>query len=119
MKYLERAALLFVTVVAMLSAMLPAAEEGESPKYNQMEVLYGFEMLTNGIAIDVIGTGCTSERNFFVEWRLTPDGYDLSIVKRTPDRCRRAPMMQRVMIELDPTAKNDQLRVMNPLKLKP
>jgi len=119
MKILEQLALFFTFAVAILGCTLPAAESGESKQYNKLENLFGFEMVSEGIEVKVISNGCTKAQNFYSEWRQTSVGYDLSIIRRTPDRCRRAPMVETILIPLDQSMRNDHLRVLNPIKVKP
>jgi len=116
MKFLEQAALWFTFAVAVFGCTLPAADTKQGDKYNQLETLYGFEVTSEGMALKVISTGCTKPQNFYSEWRRTTEGYDISFIRRTPDRCRRAPVVETILIPLDQTRKNDHLRVLNPIK---
>ena len=116
MKFIEQAALWFTFAVAVFGCTLPAADTKNQGKYNQLETLYGFEIKADAIALKVRSTGCTKAQNFYSEWRRSADGYDVSFIRRTPDRCRRAPMLETILIPLDQTRKNDHLRVLNPIK---
>lgn len=121
MKFAEQAALIFVFVMAVIGCSLPAADFDEpvlTVRGSEMEPLYGVRVTENNIEIDVTSTGCTKASHFYVEWMPAVGGYDIGIIRRTPDRCRRAPMIETIRIPLDHSEKNDHLRVLNPIKVK-
>ncbi len=113
---------LFVFLMAIISCTLPAAEESrffEKQQPLELETLYGFKLGKESIIITVMGTGCTQEEDFYLHSSATAEGYDVSIIRTKPDRCRRAPMLQQIRIPLDPERKNDHFRLLNSVKMKP
>lgn len=122
MNTIKNLAVLFVFIMAVISCTLPSAEE-RTGSYHQdpleLEVLYGFKLAEESIAFTVISTGCTEEQDFHLQTSATAEGYDVSIMRTKPDRCRRAPMYQQILIPLDHSRKNDHFRILNSVKMKP
>jgi len=122
MNTIKNLAVFGVFIMAVISCTLPAAEEraqlrNQSPL--ELEVLYGFSLAQESIIITVISTGCTQEEDFHLQTSSTPDGYDVSIMRTKPDRCRRAPMYEQIRIPLDHSKKSDHFRILNSVKMKP
>ena len=121
MKIIKSVSFLFICSMAIISCILPAAEhdqEFQPAKTASLETLYGFRVTESLIIFTVISTGCTKEKNFHLQTSATPDGYDVSIIRDKPDRCRRAPMYQEITIPLDHARKNDHFRILNSIKMK-
>jgi len=122
MNTIKNLAVLFVFILAVISCTLPAAEE-RTTFINQaaleLEILYGFKLAKESIVITVVSTGCTQEDDFHLQTSSTPEGYDVSIMRIKPDRCRRAPMYEQIRIPLDHSKKNDHFRILNSVKMKP
>jgi hypothetical protein len=122
MNTIKNLSFLFVFIMAVISCTLPAAEEREPNEYQrpfELETLYGFKLAKESIVITVISTGCTEEEDFHLQTSATPEGYDVSIMRTKPDRCRRAPMFEQMRIPLDHSRKNDHFRLLNSVKMKP
>lgn len=121
MNMIKNLSFLFVFIMAVISCTLPAAEESSSVYQRpfELETLYGFKLAQDSIIITVISTGCTQEEDFHLQTSSTPEGYDVSIMRTKPDRCRRAPMYQQIRIPLDHSRKNDHFRILNSVKMKP
>jgi hypothetical protein len=122
MNIIKNISFLFVFIMAVISCTLPAADERKQASFLQgmeLETLYGFNLGQESIIISVIGTGCTHEKDFHLQTSATPEGYDVSIMRIKPDRCRRAPMLEQIRIPLDPKRKNDHFRLLNSIKMKP
>jgi hypothetical protein len=121
MNIIKSVSFLFICSMAIVSCTLPAAEhtqEFQPVKTVSLETLYGFNVTESFIIFTVISTGCTKEKDFQLQTSATPDGYDVSILRGKPDRCRRAPMYQEIKIPLDHTRKNDHFRILNSIKMK-
>jgi len=122
MNTIKNLAVLFVFILAVISCTLPAAEERiilNNQTELELEILYGFKLAKESIVITVVSTGCTQEDDFHLQTSSTPEGYDVSIMRIKPDRCRRAPMYEQIRIPLDHSKKNDHFRILNSVKMKP
>jgi hypothetical protein len=122
MNTIKNLAVFFVFIMAVISCTLPAADERTALANKEpleMEVLYGFKLAAESIVITVVSTGCTREDDFHLQTSPTPEGYDVSIMRTKPDRCRRAPMYEQIRIPLDHSRKNDHFRILNSVKMKP
>ena len=122
MNTIKNLSFLFVFIMAVISCTLPAAEEHFKSEYKrpiELETLYGFKLGKESIIITIISIGCTQEEDFHLQTSATPEGYDMSIMRTKPDRCRRAPMYEQIRIPLDHSRKNDHFRILNSVKMKP
>ena len=121
MNIIKSVSVLFISSMAIIGCTLPASElnqEYRSVKTRSLETLYGFSVTQSFIIFTVISTGCTKEQDFHLQTSVVPNGYDVSIIRDKPDRCRRAPMYQEITIPLDHTRKNDHFRILNSIKMK-
>jgi hypothetical protein len=122
MNLIKNLAVLFVFIMAVISCTLPAADDLMKAEYQrafELETLYGFKLAKESIILTVVSTGCTQEEDFHLQTSATPEGYDVSIMRTKPDRCRRAPMFVEIRIPLDHSRKNDHFRILNSVKMKP
>ncbi|MFT4764481.1 MAG: hypothetical protein ACI9OH_001575 [Oleispira sp.] len=122
MNFIKNLAVLFVFIMAIISCTLPAADDLRSAEHQgvfELETLYGLTLAKESIIITVVSTGCTQEEDFHLQTSATPEGYDVSIMRTKPDRCRRAPMFEQIRIPLDHSRKNDHFRILNSVKMKP
>ena len=122
MNMIKNLSFVFVFFTAVIGCTLPAAGSlngNASQRPLELETLYGFKLGKESIVITVISTGCTQQEDFHLQTSATPEGYDVSIMRIKPDRCRRAPMFEQVVIPLDPRRKNDHFRILNLVKMKP
>jgi hypothetical protein len=66
-----------------------------------LAVLYGANFIGSRLAIDVVSSGCTDESYFLV--KVDAEGsntYRLSIIARKQDRCRMAPYIVTLTLDL-------------------
>lgn len=122
MNMMKNLSFVFVLFIAVIGSTLPAAEslnDKTRQRSLELETLYGFKLGKESIVITVISTGCTQQEDFHLQTSSTPEGYNVSIMRIKPDRCRRAPMLEQIVIPLDPRRKNDHFRILNLVKMKP
>ena len=122
MNIINKLSFLLVLITGVISCTLPAAEHTQDRQAKEavsLETLYGFNMNEFAIVFTVISNGCTKDTDFQMQTSATPDGYDVSIIRGEPDRCRRAPMFKQITIPLDHSKKNEHFRILNPIKMKP
>jgi hypothetical protein len=94
-KFITRS--LLPCVLTMLET--PALSQSLQGEDN-IPILYGIKLNHAQIAIDVVSFGCTDASYFSVQLDpASPDVYRLSIIRRRQDRCRMAPHI--VMLTLD------------------
>lgn len=131
MNMLKNISFLFVLLMAVISYALPVIDMDSnksltskkpsnvnSEKVIPLETLYGFSIDPSGINFIVISNGCTKAEDFHMQTSSTPEGYDVSIFRKKPDRCRRVPMLKQITIPLDQSRKNDHFRILNSIKMK-
>jgi|1186.fasta_scaffold11661_3 hypothetical protein len=94
---------------AFVSATVVRGEEA-------LPLVYAARLDGTSLAVDVASSGCTDESYFSV--MVEPDGADLfrlSIRTRKQDRCRMAPHIVTVILEVPATAREAKFLLMNRL----
>lgn len=91
---------LFLGCGLFVNACMPLQSNANDDK--AIETLYSFSAVSENLEIGVKSSGCTKSEDFstYVVWGENED--HLSIVRTKPDRCRRMPMIKRVIISVDP-----------------
>jgi hypothetical protein len=96
----------------MAQAASPSRPQGEA----NLAVLYGVEFVGTQIAIDVVSFGCIDASYFSVKIDPgSPDLYRLSIIAQKQDRCRMAPHLVTLTLEMPavPNASRARFLIMN------
>src|SRR4051812_47672036 len=77
---------IYLAIVMML--VPPAYSQS---RQDRLPVLYGFKIEASRVVIDVTSSGCTDASYYSVQLDAAGDVYHLSIVALKQDRCRTAP----------------------------
>lgn len=121
MTIMKDTVIILLVYIVFTCAILPVADE-KPVDYKEaytLETLYGFELKNENIVITVMSNGCTKKDDFRLLTSSTLEGYDVSIIRSKPDRCRRMPMLDEIAIALDDSKKTHHFRILNSVKMKP
>lgn len=116
------ARLLFLSAFLFLAACGYTANSVEAMTAEdadlRLEPLYGYALKSGSMQITVMSTGCTRAEDFLVDVRESSGRCEVRIVRKQPDRCRKAPMLEHLSLQWQApeNCSERELMVVNPFR---
>jgi len=114
--------LLFVMTTSACSAVsTEKKKENVATQGNSLEVIYGFDIKTDGLWFLVKSNGCTNEKNFNLQVkRLDNDTAEASLYRKKRDLCRGLPRLVSIKMPINASSiTSSHFIASNPFSLKP